>query len=162
MRDRGGQHPRLGVQSARAIIVRDGAVALIERHRAGRHYFVFPGGKLEPDESPEQALAREVEEETGLVVRTTRLVAEVTFPDRLQTFWLTEIRGGTFGAGTGPVMTGRMPPDRGTYRAVWLPLSDIARHAVYPARIAAELEDRGEKPWPATVCRFEDPFMWWT
>jgi mutator protein MutT len=150
-----------GIESARAIIVRDGAVALIERHRAGRHYFVFPGGKLEPGETPEQALAREVEEETGLLVRATQLVAEVTFPDRIQTFWLAENFGGTFGAGTGPEMTGAMPPDRGTYRAVWLPLPDIARQTVYPARIAAELAARGDGPWQETVVRFDDPFEWW-
>jgi mutator protein MutT len=161
MSDRDADRPGSSIQSARAIIVRDGAVALIERHRAGRHYFLFPGGKLEPGETPEQALAREVEEETGLVVRAAQLVAEVTFPDRVQTFWLAEIRGGTFGTGTGPEMTDRMPPDRGTYRAVWLSLPVVMRTTVYPARIAAELAARGDGPWPATVLRFDDPYRWW-
>lgn len=153
--------PKPELRSARAIIVRDGAIALIERHRAGRHYFVFPGGKLEPGETPTEALVREVEEETGLAVRPMRLVAEVTFPDRVQTFWLAAIEGGVFGAGTGLEMTGGEPPDQGTYRPVWMPLADLEPNAVYPARIADELGIRDDGSWPDDVLRFVDPFAWW-
>ena len=153
--------PVHGIRSARAIVVQAGAVALIERHRVGRHYWVFPGGKLEPGETPEEALVREVAEETGLLVRPTRLVAEVTFPDRVQTFWLATVAGGVFGTGTGEEMTGQKPPDRGTYRAVWLPLADLVRLPVHPARIAQELATRGEGSWPAEVLRFDDPYRWW-
>ena len=149
------------LRSARAIVVQDGAVALIERHRAGRHYWIFPGGKLEPGETPEEALVREVEEETGLLVRPTRLVAEVTFPDRVQSFWLATVAGGVFGTGTGPAMTGQEPPDRGTYRAVWLPLADLLRRPVHPVRIARELATRGDSSWPVEVLRVDDPYQWW-
>jgi 8-oxo-dGTP pyrophosphatase MutT (NUDIX family) len=44
-------------------------VVLVGRRRDGVPRWVFPGGKLEPGESPAQAAARECWEETGLPVR---------------------------------------------------------------------------------------------
>lgn len=51
-----------------AIIERDGKY-LLGRRIGGKHgsgEFSFPGGKPDPGESPEQAVLRETEEETGL------------------------------------------------------------------------------------------------
>jgi 8-oxo-dGTP pyrophosphatase MutT (NUDIX family) len=50
------------------VLIRDGKVALIERHRAGLDYFVFPGGGVDEGESPEQAAIREAMEELGVQV----------------------------------------------------------------------------------------------
>jgi 8-oxo-dGTP diphosphatase len=53
---------------AAALIVRDGEV-LIGQRRANQPMALlweFPGGKIEPGESPQQALARELREELGI------------------------------------------------------------------------------------------------
>jgi 8-oxo-dGTP diphosphatase len=53
---------------AAALILRDGQV-LIGQRRADQpmpSMWEFPGGKIEPGESPEQALARELNEELGI------------------------------------------------------------------------------------------------
>ena len=63
-----------------AVIVRDGLVLCAQRgpHGALGGLWEFPGGKLEADESPPQALAREIREEllcevfVGEEVTTTR------------------------------------------------------------------------------------------
>ena len=52
--------------SVRGIIVRDGRLAMV--HSLKYDYYKFPGGGIEPDETHEQALIREVREETGLLV----------------------------------------------------------------------------------------------
>jgi 8-oxo-dGTP diphosphatase len=54
-----------------ALIERDGRV-LMSRRRADQSLplcWEFPGGKIEPGESPEQALAREIQEELGCDVQ---------------------------------------------------------------------------------------------
>ncbi len=90
-------------------IVRDDHLLLI-RHRMdadGRTYWILPGGGLEPRESPEDCVRREMKEETDLDVRVVRLVLDV--PEhaadspyrRLQTY-LCEHRAGEAKAGFEP------------------------------------------------------------
>jgi 8-oxo-dGTP pyrophosphatase MutT (NUDIX family) len=53
---------------ASAIIIEKKKVLLIHRKKEGREYWVFPGGIIEDNETPEQAIKREVFEETSLKV----------------------------------------------------------------------------------------------
>lgn len=149
------------IRSARGIIVQDGAIALIERHRGGGHFFVFPGGSLEPNEASRDALVREVTEETGLLVEPDRVVAEVTFPDRIQSFWLATVVGGSFGTGTGMEFAGGLAPERGSYRAVWLPTAELTRTRVLPAGIAVEVANRSNGVWLGGILQFDDDLQWW-
>jgi 8-oxo-dGTP diphosphatase len=73
------------VRVAAAVILRsDGRVLLAQRPagKAYAGYWEFPGGKLEPGESPRAALARELREELGLVVRRAApwLVQRYVYP----------------------------------------------------------------------------------
>lgn len=52
--------------SARAIIIKDGKIAMV--HSKKYNYYKLPGGGIEAAESMEDALIREVLEETGLCV----------------------------------------------------------------------------------------------
>ncbi len=70
---------------AAAVVVRaDGRVLLAQRPagKAYAGYWEFPGGKLEPGESPRDALARELVEELGIVVRRAApwIVQEHVYP----------------------------------------------------------------------------------
>ena len=55
-----------------------GRLLLIKRgHEPGMGLWSIPGGRVEPGETDEQAVIREVREETGLVVRPGRLIGAV-------------------------------------------------------------------------------------
>lgn len=60
-------------------MVRDDRVLLAQRPAGGRHAgrWEFPGGKVEPGESLEECLAREIEEELGLKINIIKYLSEV-------------------------------------------------------------------------------------
>lgn len=59
--------------SSRAIIIKDGKVALVYSKKYG--YYKFPGGGIKGNESPIEALIREVKEEVGLIVKEETIQA---------------------------------------------------------------------------------------
>jgi 8-oxo-dGTP diphosphatase len=133
---------------ARAIVIRNHHIALIKRHREGRIYYVVPGGGMETGENPEQTAIRESREELGLVVVIDRLLAKVVFHGRDQYYYLARVTGGHFGTGKGPEMTGKYPPERGTYTPVWVPLKDIEKINLFPPSIAELLSRSAQNGWP--------------
>jgi mutator protein MutT len=73
------------VRVAAALILREGRFLICRRpmHKARGGLWEFPGGKLEPGESAEQALIRECREELAVTLRVGELFTEVTheYPD---------------------------------------------------------------------------------
>ena len=53
--------------SVRGIIFRDGKIAMM--HSVKYNYYKLPGGGIEPGETMEETLVREVREESGLLVK---------------------------------------------------------------------------------------------
>ena len=67
---------------ARAVIVDGGRLLLIRRSVAeGDLIWAMPGGKMEEDETAEQAAVRETLEETGLPVKAEPRLGERVHPD---------------------------------------------------------------------------------
>lgn len=85
------------LQIAVGIIRNPNDEIFITRRAADAHMankLEFPGGKIEADETPEQALIRELQEEVGIMPTQVTLfdTLEYQFPDRHITlwFWLVE------------------------------------------------------------------------
>lgn len=120
------------------ILIENDRVALIERHRAGLDYYVFPGGGVDEVETPEQGAVREAMEELGVDVVIRQTVAEIHFDNSTQFYFLVERIGGEFGSGSGEEYTDADPdnPEEGIYIPIWMPVSELPRHEqVYPEGI---------------------------
>ena len=69
-----------------AVVLRDGKIMLCQRRPEVHNglKWEFPGGKLEPGETPEAALARELREELDIGVEVGRSLGAVLYryPDR--------------------------------------------------------------------------------
>lgn len=132
---------------AKIVLIQDDWVALIERHRAGLHYFVFPGGHIEAGETPEQAAIRETREELGVDVGIRRLVATGEWNGSRQYYYLVDLLGGVFGSGDGEEMTDPRP-NKGSYTPLWMPLAEIIHYSVKPFSMAEFLVRCWQSGWP--------------
>jgi len=61
-------------KAARAIVIEGNKILVMHRNKHGSQYFTLVGGRVNDNETIEQALVREVKEETGLEVIRARLV----------------------------------------------------------------------------------------
>lgn len=77
------------------ILRKNNSLLCIKQDKGTYKDFIWlPAGHLEKGESPEEAVIREVKEETGLNVKVKKLVMKVQFKPFLFYFYLCEIVGG--------------------------------------------------------------------
>ncbi len=75
-------YPDQPVVGVGAVIIKEGKIALIKRgNEPSKGKWTIPGGLVELAESPEQAVIREGEEETGLTVDNPTLIDVVSNVD---------------------------------------------------------------------------------
>lgn len=95
-------NPIAPLQVVAAVIERDGRILICQRSRNGRHplQWEFPGGKVEPGETVQEALARELREELAIEARIGEELdsyefhyAQATRATRLFFFRVTEFDG---------------------------------------------------------------------
>ena len=146
---------------AGVVLIEDNKVALIERHRAGLEYFVFPGGGVDDGESPEQGAIREAMEELGVQVGIKQKIIEINFGRTSRhIYFLVEKLSGEFGSGTGEEYTESDPdhPEEGIYIPMWMAVEELSQYTnVYPAAVANVVIRSIREGWPKeSIAVFEN------
>ena len=133
---------------AAVILIENDEIALIDRHRSGKHYLVFPGGKIEAGEIAAYAAQRELMEELGLEVEIDQMVAEVWYEETPQYYFLGRTIGGRFGLGTGKEMSSLPGSKKGSHLPVWVPVDDLLFLPVLPKLMAEFVLNSHYSGWP--------------
>ena len=84
------------IMTASSIVLLDGKILLVKRVTDAALFpgcWAFPGGKAEPEESPEETVIRETFEETGLNFVPRELFITNFFEDRMMHRYLGEWSG---------------------------------------------------------------------
>lgn len=144
------------------VLIKDNKLALMERYRAGFHYYIIPGGGVDEGESPEQAAVREAMEELGIEVAIKRKVAEVQVGQRSrQIYFLVEQTGGEFGTGAGEEFAEENldNPQKGIYIPIWMPIDELPQHTnIYPEDVKKLVVKSVKEGWSSdSHLTFEEP-----
>jgi 8-oxo-dGTP diphosphatase len=126
---------------ARAIIIDQERLLVIDRNRDGEPFLTLPGGGVEAGETLETAAVREVFEEASLAVAVDRLVyEEETERFGRQYYYLCTLIGSDAPAvhpGSGEAADNAA--GRNTYEPVWLPLDGLAGANLLPPSVKTAL-----------------------
>jgi ADP-ribose pyrophosphatase YjhB (NUDIX family) len=124
-------------QAVRAIVVKDNNLLVMKRNKFGHEYYSLVGGGIDIGESAEQALYREVAEETGIGISNHRLVITEDAGSMygIQYIYLCDYVSGE------PVLS----PDsaeamiqaagQNLFQPMWLPLADLPSAKLLPIEL---------------------------
>ena len=105
-----------------AVVLRKGNLLVMHRRRGGREYAVLPGGGIEEGETVQDAVLRELREETGLRGRLGALLPVPIESESPALYLSVEVDGTALELG-GPERERADPQN--VYRPAWVPLAEV-------------------------------------
>lgn len=136
--------------SVRGIVNYNDKIVLIHRIKTKddgtvRDYYVTPGGKIEENESHEEALRREIKEELGIEIKIKDLCLELDdrdYNDSFQYFYNCNYIAGELGTGDGPEFTDK-ENYKGVFEIVLVDKKEISKLNLVPEKIKEILVNNG-------------------
>jgi len=136
--------------SVRGIVNYNDKIVLIHRIKTKddgtvRDYYVTPGGKIEENESHEEALRREIKEELGIEIEIKGLCLELDdrdYNDSFQYFYNCNYKAGELGTGDGPEFTDK-ENYKGVFEIVLVDKKEISKLNLVPEKIKEILVNNG-------------------
>ncbi|MCM3444181.1 NUDIX hydrolase [Metabacillus halosaccharovorans] len=119
------------------VLIKHDSVALIKRIFNNQTYYVFPGGGVENNETPQECAKRETLEELGLKIEIDSLFLKHECKGTDQYYFSGHILSGEFGTGKGEEFVDNR--NRGQYIPQWLKIEDLSKHEVRPPEVASKL-----------------------
>lgn len=120
-------------KGVRGIIIKNGEILLIHRFKQGDVYWVVPGGGVEEGETLEEALRREMKEETGLDVVEFKLLDQINIDKTEHYYYECTVAEGEAKLG-GPEAEANCSDNQ--YILTWLPVSEAKKlDALYPGDV---------------------------
>ncbi|ENQ8704908.1 MULTISPECIES: NUDIX domain-containing protein [Vibrio] len=117
--------------SALMVNCQNGYILLIKRFKEGRNYWVFPGGGVEVEELLEEAIVREVFEETSLRIDNYQEIFSVVNRGRKEHFYLVNVPF------FDPKLSSHSPEyeaqsSSNRYELTWVKLNDLSKLNLVP------------------------------
>lgn len=139
-------------QAVRAIVIHNDALLIMHRNKFGLEYDTLVGGKIDPGESGEQALLREIQEETGIVVKNLRLVfiENAGDPYGMQYVYLCEYVSGEPTLAANAIESLLNQVGQNLYTPMWLPLSQLSKIPFRSDTLKVAILEALEKGFPKT------------
>jgi 8-oxo-dGTP diphosphatase len=124
-----------------AVIAKNDKILLIHRQKRGREYWTYPGGGIEEGETAEEAVIREVKEETSLEASNPRFAFMVQVLDRgnKHPVYFVDVGLGTPELG-GPEALKNNPNN--WYQPEWIEISQLKLMVLFPKQITERLFKR--------------------
>ena len=138
-------------RAVRAIVIKDQSILVMHRNKFGQEFYALVGGGIDYGESPEQALYREVTEETGLAITNHRLVIVEDAGDvfGMQYIYTCDYVGGEPALAADSSEALIHAKGQNLYTPLWLPLSELPNVILQPRELQAVLLQHAGKAWPA-------------
>jgi len=128
----------MGEVKTRAVglLIKDGKILLIHRTREGKEFWVFPGGGKEDDETVEEAVVREIEEESNIKCEIEKLlyIHKYSNLNHTQYFYLCKYISGVPKLGSFNEMQTMKDEDQ-TYKPKWVNIDKLSKILLYPLKI---------------------------
>lgn len=119
---------------AGGIVVHDGKILLIRRIRNGEEFYVFPGGGVDPGETVQQGIIREILEETNQNVFVHSIPYHLDFiDDSDQYYGICKFESGGEVRLNGPEADHQT--EQNQYHPCWVAMSDIPALTLYPVMV---------------------------